>query len=102
MTVTLTPEGRKRAVIQAKGPASDATVGATSASTITLTYQNNPLSLILEVRSISKVSGLPNGICISTIEPSTTGISMKVFNATSSNVTITANSVTVEVEVEGE
>jgi len=76
----------------ATGPDSDTTIGAGASGDIVIAI-NEPN---LYKGAITKISGLPAGVVLAGFEISNTAITLHCFNPTSSDVTVTAGSVSVE------
>jgi len=87
--------------VTATGPASDTTVTAGSTGSITLQItldiNRNPINA-----GIASISGLPSGVYITSfsIDPNNRVVNVGLYNSNSSDVTITAGSVSAVLLVE--
>jgi len=93
----LTADGWKIVKATATGPATNVAVSAGAAANVDLTVAANP-ALIKEILALKSVSGLPDGVVLASVSyPSLTTIRLRVFNPTTTDITVTANSVTAEI-----
>jgi hypothetical protein len=89
----LTADGWKIITAPAAGPASNVAVSAGAAANVDLTVGSNP-ALIREILAVQSVSGLVDGVVLVGFSfPSTSTLRLRVFNPTSTDKTVTANSV---------
>jgi len=97
----LLADGKKLAVLTAKGPASDTSVSAGSEVDIDLSVRPGIQSGVINVLAVREITGLVAGVVIkgiSVVSPTT--IRITVRNVTTAAVTVTANSVTTTVLAE--
>jgi len=99
MTVYLLPNGYKIEKVSATGPSSNTTVTAGSAADISISI--SPTIRALDVISVAKIGGVVDGLAIARIVPSTTGVTIRLFNPTAGDLTQNADTVSVEVWVIG-
>jgi hypothetical protein len=93
----LTADGWKVVEATATGPAATVSVGAGTAANVDLAVAANPAS-IKEVLALKSLSGLPDGVVLVGVSyPSPTTVRVRVFNPTTSDINVTANSVTAAV-----
>jgi len=90
----LTASGFKLVKVTATGPSTNTTINAGNPGSLALSVASNPFRL-LALEAIASISGLPSGIVISNITfTGTSTVTLSVFNASTSNVTVNANTVT--------
>jgi hypothetical protein len=90
----LTADGWKIVTASASGPGSNVAVSAGAAANVDLTVGSNP-ALIKEILAVQSVSGLPDGVVLVGFSfPTISTLRLRVFNPTSTDKTVTANSVT--------
>jgi len=97
----LLADGKKLAVLTAKGPASDTSIASGADANIGLAVQPGIQSNVINVLAIREITGLPGGVVlegISVVSPTT--IRITVRNTTAAAVTVSANSVTATVLAE--
>jgi len=96
-----TADGKKLVVATATGPASDTTVAAGAAADLSLSYARTTLARVEEARGVRRIAGLPDGVVLVGFEAKADGVTVRVYNATGADVTVSAGSVTTEVELLG-
>ena len=97
----LTADGWKIVLANASGPASNATVNAGTAGNVDLTVAANP-AIIREILGLKSITGLPDGIVLVGVTyPDLATVRIRVFNPTTSNITIVANTVSAGVLARG-
>ena len=90
----LTADGWKIVTASAAGPGSNVTVTSGAAANVDLTVGSNPAQ-IREILAVQSVSGLADGVVLVGFSfPTTSTLRLRVFNPTSTDKTVTANSVT--------
>ncbi len=89
----LTADGFKLAIANASGPAAATVVDGGSSANIDLTISPNPANIV-GVLGIRSISGLPSGIALVGISyPSPGTVRITVYNVTTSDITVSAGSV---------
>jgi hypothetical protein len=89
----LTADGWKIITASATGPGTNTTVNAGTAANVDLTVASNP-ARIREILAVQSISGLADGVVLAGFSfPTTSTLRLRVFNPTSSNITINAGSV---------
>jgi len=92
----------KQDVVQYKGPSSDVTVAGGAMGNIDLKLQPSKLNNVLKVLGVKSISGLPDNVLLAGFSfPDNSTLRLRVKNTASGDVTVSANSVTAEVLVEG-
>lgn len=100
--IALTADGRKIVVGSAAGPASDVTVTAGSQANVDIAVPMFELGRKNEALAVKSIEGLPNNIVLVGFSwPTLDTLRLRVFNHSGTNVTVTANSVTVTVTLLG-
>lgn len=93
--VGITADGYKLVSISVTGPASDTVISVASAGNVSISISSN--YTLLSVVAVKSVSGLPDGVVLNGISiTGTSTVTLKLYNTTGSDATVTANSVTVE------
>jgi len=92
--------GHKIEKISVTGPSSDVTVTSGAANDVTIPISPSRIK-VKEVIGVAKIDGVPDGLAIAGVVPSTSQVVLRLFNPTASDVTVTAGSITVEVSVLG-
>lgn len=101
MTVeALTADGYKILTVSAAGPASAVTVSAGGAANVDLSVGAHEASRILSILGLKSVSGLPDGAVLQSVSfPNLSTVRLRVFNPTTSDITVSADSVSAEILV---
>jgi len=97
--VYLLENGYKIEKISTTGPSADVTVTAGAASNVTISI--SPSIKAKEVIGVAKIDGVPDGVVLARVVPSTSQVVLRLFNPTASDVTVSAGSITIEVFVLG-
>ncbi len=97
----LTADGWKLVIATASGPATNTTVNGGAAGNVDLTVAANP-AIIREILGLKSITGLPDGIVLVGVTyPNLATVRISVFNPTTTNITISANTVSASVLARG-
>lgn len=100
MFVALLPNGLKLVKASGTGPGSDTVVGAGASGTVAITVDMPEVSRVV-LGAVMNVSGLPTGVVLKGWSISHGSITLSLFNPTGSDVTVTTDSVSVDLLIIG-
>jgi hypothetical protein len=97
MSLQALVDGYKLVLVNATGPSTNVTVTAGSSANVDLAVAAGPAN-VLAMLGLCSVSGLPSGVVLAGVSyPSLSTVRLSVFNPTTENISVTANSVTATV-----